>query len=203
MLLALLKWLLLGTENDCRPEGGEWRHGPDGPWSPRWAEPGDTNRNSHTGNASSLLHRDGVQVRIGSPSMAPLNRKINFILYCFFIYPWHVGHGGLGCPRNKQKYISVRTETNRKKICFTFVSVCFVKPKTKNFGLFRCFEPKSKQPKQTELFRNKPKQTETTLNFLKNTQTYSLPFYGFYWIKIHSYNIAKYINHNFLIVLFL
>jgi hypothetical protein len=32
-----------------------------------------------------------------------------------------------------------------------------VKPKTKNFGLFRCFEPISKQPKQTELFRNKPK----------------------------------------------
>jgi hypothetical protein len=32
----------------------------------------------------------------------------------------------------------------------------------------------SKQPKQTELFRNKPKQTETTVNFLKNTQIYSL-----------------------------
>ncbi len=40
--------------------------------------------------------------------------------------------------------------------------------------MFRCFEPISKQPKQTELFRNKPKQTEITLNFLKNTQIYSL-----------------------------
>jgi hypothetical protein len=59
-------------------------------------------------------------------------------------------------------------------ICFAFVSVCFVKPKTKNFGLFRCFEPISKPPKQTGMFRNKPKQTETTLNFLKNTQIYSL-----------------------------
>jgi hypothetical protein len=49
-----------------------------------------------------------------------------------------------------------------------------VKPKGKNFGLFRCFEPISKQPKQTDLFRNKPKQTETTLNFLKNSQIYSL-----------------------------
>ncbi len=48
-----------------------------------------------------------------------------------------------------------------------------MKPKAKSFGLFRCFEPISKQPKQTELFRNKPKQTETTLNFLKNTQIYS------------------------------
>jgi hypothetical protein len=42
-----------------------------------------------------------------------------------------------------------------------------VKPKTTIFGLFRCFEPISKQPKQTELFQIKPKQTETTLNFLK------------------------------------
>jgi hypothetical protein len=49
-----------------------------------------------------------------------------------------------------------------------------VKPKRKNFGLFRFFEPISKQPKQTDLFRNKPKQTETTLNFWKNLQIYSL-----------------------------
>ncbi len=67
-------------------------------------------------------------------------------------------------------------KTNRNKICFAFafVSVCFVKPITKIFGLFWCFEPISKQPKQTELFHNKPKHTETTLNFLKNTQIYSL-----------------------------
>ncbi len=49
-----------------------------------------------------------------------------------------------------------------------------MKPKRKKFGLFRCFEPISKQPKQTDLFRNKPKQTETTLNFWKNLQIYSL-----------------------------
>jgi hypothetical protein len=49
-----------------------------------------------------------------------------------------------------------------------------VKPKRKNFGLFRCFESISKQPKQTDLFRNKPKQTETTLLFWKNFQIYSL-----------------------------
>ena len=49
-----------------------------------------------------------------------------------------------------------------------------MKPKRKNFGLFLCFEPISKQPKQTDLFRNKLKQTETTLNFWKNFQIYSL-----------------------------
>ncbi len=58
----------------------------------------------------------------------------------------------------RTKKISVRTETNRNKICFGCVSVCFVKAKTKNSGLFRCFEPTSKQNKQTELFRNNPKQ---------------------------------------------
>jgi hypothetical protein len=49
-----------------------------------------------------------------------------------------------------------------------------VKPKRKNFNLFRCFKPIWKQPKQTDLFRNKPKQTGTTLNFWKNFQIYSL-----------------------------
>jgi hypothetical protein len=76
--------------------------------------------------------------------------------------------------RVSSKQTKINFETNRNKICFAFVSVCFVKPKTKNFDLFRCFEPISKQPKQTYLFRIKPKQTETTLNFLKNTQIYSL-----------------------------
>jgi hypothetical protein len=44
----------------------------------------------------------------------------------------------IGCPSNEKKNISVGTETNRNKICFGCVLVCFVKPKpkTKNFGLF-------------------------------------------------------------------
>jgi hypothetical protein len=66
----------------------------------------------------------------------------------------------LGCPQNEKINFSVPTETNRNKICFGFVSVCFVKPKINNFRLFRCFEPISKQPKETELFRNGPKQPE-------------------------------------------
>ncbi len=68
-------------------------------------------------------------------------------------------HLRLGCPRNEKNKFSVRTETNRNKICFAFVSVCFVKPNKFFFGLFRFFEPISKQPKQTELFRNEPKQS--------------------------------------------
>jgi hypothetical protein len=59
---------------------------------------------------------------------------------------------------------------NRNKPKQDLFRVCFGlfrETKKKNFGLFRCFEPISKQPKQTDLFRNKPKQTETTLNFGK------------------------------------
>ncbi len=76
-----------------------------------------------------------------------------------------VGGMKVGCPRNEKKKFSVRTETNRNKICFAFVSVCFVKPKIFFFGLFRCFEPVSKQPKQTELFRNEPKQSAFSKDF--------------------------------------
>ncbi len=76
---------------------------------------------------------------------------------------------------SKQTKIIFGSNRNKpKQDLFAFVSVCFVKPITKSFGLFRCFEPISKQLKQTELFHKKPKQTETTLNFLKNTQIYSL-----------------------------
>jgi hypothetical protein len=60
----------------------------------------------------------------------------------YVVFKWNI-HALLGyrlvvgCPRKKQTKISVWTETNQNKICFGFVSVCFVKPKTKNFGLFR------------------------------------------------------------------
>ncbi len=50
-------------------------------------------------------------------------------------------------------FFSVRTETNRNSTCFVCFSVCFFCETKKNvfFGLFRCFGPVSKQPKQTEL----------------------------------------------------
>ena len=42
----------------------------------------------------------------------------------------------LGCPRNEQKKIF---GSNRNKICFAFVSVCFVKQKTKIFRFVSVF----------------------------------------------------------------
>jgi hypothetical protein len=59
--------------------------------------------------------------------------------------------GEVGCPRNNQiffRFEPKQTETQS-------VSVCFAKPKNVFFGLFRCFGPALKQPKQTE----QPKQT--------------------------------------------
>ncbi len=66
--------------------------------------------------------------------------------------------------------ISVRTKTNRNKICFGCVSICFVKLKTKNFGFFRCFEQSRNNWNKQNCFE----QTETTINFLKNTKMCSL-----------------------------
>jgi hypothetical protein len=73
--------------------------------------------------------------------------------------------------KNKFRFEPKPTKTRSVSRLFRFVSW---NQKPKLFLLFRCFEPISKQPKQTEHFRNKPKQIETTLNFLKNTQIYSL-----------------------------
>ncbi len=65
----------------------------------------------------------------------------------------------VGCPRNTQIFFSVLTETNCNSICFGCFLVCFAKLKTIFFGLFWCFGPVSKQPKQTEFCRNKPKKS--------------------------------------------
>ncbi len=62
----------------------------------------------------------------------------------------------VGCPRNIHQKNSVRTETKTNKICFCCVSVCFVKPKTKNSGLFWCFETNEtnrKNPKFSEKYQ--------------------------------------------------
>jgi hypothetical protein len=77
-------------------------------------------------------------------------------------------------PRNKQKKISVRTKTNQNQICFSFVSVCFVKPKTKSFVLFWSVSVFGTYIKTIETNRTVSKQTETTLNFHKNTKICSL-----------------------------
>jgi hypothetical protein len=66
----------------------------------------------------------------------------------------------LGCPRNKQKKTF---GSNRNKLKLNLFRLIF--------GLFRCFGPVSKQPKQTYLFRNKPKKTK------KNTKEQEKPHY--------------------------
>ncbi len=71
----------------------------------------------------------------------------------------------LGCPRNKEKK-KFQTETRS-------VSVCFVKPKTKKFGLFRfvsVFQTFQIYIETIETSRTFSKQTETTLNFHKKHQ---------------------------------
>ncbi len=73
-----------------------------------------------------------------------------------WIWNWAISYR-VSSKWKKNNFGSNRNKQN--KICFAFVSVCFVKPKKIFFGLFRCFEPISKQPKQTELFRNEPKQS--------------------------------------------
>jgi hypothetical protein len=75
---------------------------------------------------------------------------------------------------SKQTKINFGSNRNKPKQDLFRVCFCLFRETKKNFCLFRCFELISKQPKQTDLFRNKPKQTETTLNFLKNSQIYSL-----------------------------
>jgi hypothetical protein len=66
---------------------------------------------------------------------------------------------------SKQKKFLVRTQTNLNKICFGCVSICFALKKNSGlfwlvlvcFGVFRCFDSVSKQPKQTEIFVKIPK----------------------------------------------
>ncbi len=70
----------------------------------------------------------------------------------------------LGCPRNKQKLISVRTETNRNKICFAFVSwnqkpkvsVCFgvSNLNRNNRNKHNCFVTNRNNPKFSEKYPN-------------------------------------------------
>jgi hypothetical protein len=58
----------------------------------------------------------------------------------------------------KTKQTKINFGSNRNKPKQDLFRVCFGLFREKKFGLFRCFEPISKQPKQTDLFRNKPKQ---------------------------------------------
>jgi hypothetical protein len=84
------------------------------------------------------------------------------------------------CPRvssKRRKFFWVQTETNRNKICFCCVLVCFVKPKTKIFRLFQFVSVFQTYIETTETNRTVLNQTETNQNnlkFLKNTKICSL-----------------------------
>ncbi len=79
---------------------------------------------------------------LGSQYNNPIPTRFLSPIDCYKIPPqYNVVQSRLECPRNKTKKISVRNETNQNKICFGCILVCFVKQKTKNFVLFRCFEP--------------------------------------------------------------
>jgi hypothetical protein len=64
----------------------------------------------------------------------------------------------------QSNFFSVRTEKNLNSIFFGCFSVCFTKPTIFFFGLFRCFGPVSKQPKQTE----KTSKQRSLLGYLRN-----------------------------------
>jgi hypothetical protein len=92
------------------------------------------------------------------------SQAVSHYKYAFCTPKYEVQEFYVECPRNNQIFFSVRTETNRNSICFGCFSVCFAKPKKHFFGLFRCFGPVSKQPKQTEFSRNKPKKSPKTFS---------------------------------------
>ncbi len=69
--------------------------------------------------------------------------------------------GGGDVSRVSSKQTNKNLDSNRNKPKQDLFRLCFGlfrEIKNQNFGLFQCFEPISKQPKQTELFQNKPKQ---------------------------------------------
>ncbi len=84
--------------------------------------------------SSSTLIPEVVQNSAGHAGITLITNHVGIPVYFMKC------HGlELGCPRKKQKFISVRTKTNRNKICFAFVSVCFVKPKTKKIRFVSVF----------------------------------------------------------------
>jgi hypothetical protein len=76
--------------------------------------------------------------------------------------------------KKTEKNFSVRTETNWNKICFGYVSVCSLKPKTKKFGFASfCLGVSTyiETTERTKLFqknRNNPKFSEKKQNMLSN-----------------------------------
>ncbi len=94
---------------------------------------------------------------------------------------------------------SVQIKRNRNSTCFGCFSVCFfLKTKQIFFGLFRCFGPESKQPKQTELvvWGNKKVYILTNLLLFRLV----LVFFGCFETPKLPVSILKRNNRNKLLV---
>jgi hypothetical protein len=82
---------------------------------------------------------------------------------------------------SKQTKINFGSNRNRNKMCFAFVSVCFVKPKTKNFSLFRFVSVFRTYMEITETNRTVSQQTETNPKCYENNPNI-LSFKLFGWV---------------------
>ncbi len=82
--------------------------------------------------------------------------------------------------------------SNRNKICFGCASVYIVKPKTKNFGLFRCVSMLRTYIETTETNRTVLKQTETNQNNPKFSAKipkhalFQTVWVGLLFVSVHS-----------------
>jgi hypothetical protein len=74
----------------------------------------------------------------------------------------------LGCPRNNQCFFRFGSNRNKPKLDLfrLFFGLPFCETKKVCFGLFRCFGPVSKQPKQTELMGWGIKKVDILTNML-------------------------------------
>ncbi len=72
-------------------------------------------------------------------------------------------YGVLETIKKNFRFEPKQTETQSVSVVFRFV---LQNQKTFFFGLFRCFRPLSKQPKQTEFSGNKPKKTSKKCSLL-------------------------------------
>jgi hypothetical protein len=88
----------------------------------------------------------------------------------------------VGCPRNKLIFFLGLNRNKPKLNLFRLIFGLFRETKNIFFGLFWCFEPVSKQPKQTDLFRNKPKKTKIEILAIK------LQCYGNAMITLQYYD---------------
>ncbi len=94
--------------------------------------------------------------------------------------------------RNKQTKFRFKPKQTKNDICFGFISICFVKQKTKNFVLFRSVLVFWTYIESIETNRTVSKQTKTTLNFQKNTKICSLSnCFGWFSVCFGSIETSK------------